>query len=78
MQNLNVPKTITCRVLSIESLKTLVETSVPGDDLEQSMLKGENQEDKGKQHCPSDTNNRSPTVLAGLHACGDLSVIMLK
>ncbi|KAI5440570.1 hypothetical protein KIW84_010159 [Lathyrus oleraceus] len=78
MQNLNIPKTITCRVLSIESLKALVETSLPGDDLERSMLKGESQEHKGKFHCPSDANNRSPTVLAGLHACGDLSVIMLK
>ncbi|KAL5079102.1 hypothetical protein RYX36_007523 [Vicia faba] len=78
MQSLNIPKTITCRVLSIESLKALVETSLPADDLEQSMLKGENQEHKGKLHCPSDANNRPPTVLAGLHACGDLSVIMLK
>lgn len=78
MQNLNIPKTITCRVLSIESLKALVETSLPGDDLERSMLKGESQEHKGKFHCPSDANNRSRTVLAGLHACGDLSVIMLK
>lgn len=78
MQNLNVPKTITCRVLSIESLKTLVETSVPRDDCDQSILKGENQEDKGKLRCPSDANNRPSTVLAGLHACGDLSVIMLK
>ncbi|CAJ2659290.1 unnamed protein product [Trifolium pratense] len=80
IKNLNVPKTITCRVLSIESLKALVETSVPRYDLDQSMLKGENQEDKGKLNCPGggDANNRSPTVLAGLHACGDLSVIMLK
>ncbi|KAK2423226.1 protein RRNAD1 [Trifolium repens] len=80
IQNLNVPKTITCRVLSIESLKALVETSVPRDDLDQSMLKGENQEDKGKLNRPGggDANNRPPTVLAGLHACGDLSVIMLK
>ncbi|KEH38366.1 protein RRNAD1 isoform X3 [Medicago truncatula] len=78
MQNLNVPKTITCRVLSIESLKTLVETSVPSDDHEQSTLRGENQEDKGKLDCPNDANNRPSTVLAGLHACGDLSVIMLK
>ncbi|MCI35138.1 protein RRNAD1-like, partial [Trifolium medium] len=72
------PKTITCRVLSIESLKALVETSMPRDDLDQSMLKGENQEVKGKLNCPGDANNRPPTVLAGLHACGDLSVIMLK
>jgi hypothetical protein len=44
------------------------------------MLKGENQEDKGKLNRPGggDANNRPPTVLAGLHACGDLSVIMLK
>jgi hypothetical protein len=67
-------------VLSIESLKALVETSVPRDDLDQSMLKGENQEDKGKLNRPGggDANNRPLIVLAGLHACGDLSVIMLK
>ncbi|XP_057458086.1 uncharacterized protein LOC130748860 [Lotus japonicus] len=77
MQSLNVPKTITCCVLSIDALKTLVETSLPGD-VEQSMLNGEKQEGQGKLHWPSVANKRPSTVLAGLHACGDLSVIMLK
>ncbi|XP_020233428.1 methyltransferase-like protein 25 [Cajanus cajan] len=77
MRSLNVPKTITCRVLSIDTLKTLVETSIPGDDVEQSRLKGENQ-DQGKLHWLSDANKKPSTVLAGLHACGDLSVTMLK
>lgn len=77
MQSLNVPKTITCCVLSIDALKTLVEMSLPGD-VEQSMLNGEKQEGQGKLHWPSVANKRPSTVLAGLHACGDLSVIMLK
>lgn len=71
-----MPKTITGRVLSTDTLKTLVETSLRGDVV-QSISKGENQ-DKGKLHWPSDANKRPSTVLAGLHACGDLSVIMLK
>lgn len=78
MRSLNVPKTITCRVLSIDTLKTLVETSLIGDDVEQSMLKVENQEDQGKLHWLSDANKKPSIVLAGLHACGDLSVTMLK
>lgn len=77
MQSLNVPKTITGRVLSIDTLKTLVETSLRGDDVVQCMSKGENQ-DKGKLHWPSGANKRPSTILAGLHACGDLSVTMLK
>ncbi|XP_061353972.1 uncharacterized protein LOC133298658 isoform X2 [Gastrolobium bilobum] len=78
MRTLNVPKTITCCVLSIDTLKTLVETSLPGKDVEQSGLKGGNQEDQGKLNWPSDANKKPSTVLAGLHACGDLSVTMLK
>ena len=78
MRSLNVPKTITCCVLSIDTLKTLVEISLPGDDIEQSRLKGEKKEDQGKLHWSSDANKNPSTVLAGLHACGDLSVTMLK
>ncbi|KAF1866877.1 hypothetical protein Lal_00018263 [Lupinus albus] len=78
MRKLNVPKTITCRVLSIDTLKTLVETSLPGDDTEQSRLKGESEEEQGKLHWPSGEDKKPSTVLAGLHACGDLSVTMLK
>ncbi|XP_027342330.1 protein RRNAD1 isoform X2 [Abrus precatorius] len=78
MRSLNVPKTITCHVLSIDTLKTLVETSLPGDDVERSRLKGENQEDQGQLDWLSDANKKPSTVLAGLHACGDLSVTMLK
>lgn len=64
--------------MSIDSLKTLVEISLTGDDLEQSSLKAENQEDLGKLHWHSYANKKSSIVLAGLHACGDLSVTMLK
>ncbi|ESW21258.1 hypothetical protein PHAVU_005G055600 [Phaseolus vulgaris] len=78
MRSLNVPKTITCRILSTDSLKTLVEISLTGDDVEQSRLKAENQQDLGKPHWLSNANKKSSIVLAGLHACGDLSVTMLK
>ncbi|XP_027920258.1 methyltransferase-like protein 25 isoform X3 [Vigna unguiculata] len=77
-RSLNVPKTITCNVLSIDSLKTLVEISLTGDDVEQSRIKAENQEDLGKLNWHSNANKKSSIVLAGLHACGDLSVTMLK
>lgn len=73
-----MPKTITCRILSTDSLKTLVEISLTGDDVEQSRLKAENQQDLGKPHWLSNANKKSSIVLAGLHACGDLSVTMLK
>ncbi|BAT93286.1 hypothetical protein VIGAN_07222900 [Vigna angularis var. angularis] len=78
IRSFNVPRTITCNVLSIDSLKTLVEISLTGDDLEQSRLKAENQEDLGKLHWHNYANKKSSIVLAGLHACGDLSVTMLK
>ncbi|KAK7272681.1 hypothetical protein RJT34_29431 [Clitoria ternatea] len=77
MQSLNVPKTITCHVLSPDTLKTLVESSLHGDDVEQIRLKGEN-EDLRKLNWLTDANKKPSTVLAGLHACGDLSVTMLK
>ncbi|KAK7243942.1 hypothetical protein RIF29_38756 [Crotalaria pallida] len=78
MRSLNVPKTITCRVLSIDTLKTLIETSLPGDDIEESRLKVESQEDHEKLNWHSDAEKKPSIVLAGLHACGDLSVTMLK
>ncbi|KOM42594.1 hypothetical protein LR48_Vigan05g019800 [Vigna angularis] len=43
-----------------------------------SGLKAENQEDLGKLHWHNYANKKSSIVLAGLHACGDLSVTMLK
>ena len=71
---------MTFHVLSVDALKSLAnmslqddhadKTSVTGDDLE----KTNRQESKGL--CRS---GKEPSlVLAGLHACGDLSVIMLR
>ncbi|XP_065624881.1 uncharacterized protein LOC112026938 isoform X2 [Quercus suber] len=78
--SLNVPKTITCRVMSIGMLKALTGMSLHKDDAEQlrpfeednAKLEGE----KLKSSC--NANNDTSLVLAGLHACGDLSVTMLK
>ncbi|CAH8321395.1 unnamed protein product [Eruca vesicaria subsp. sativa] len=57
------PMTITCRVLSTEMLKSL--TDVPLEKNDASAL--------------NETPNRlCSLVLAGLHACGDLSVTMLR
>lgn len=73
-KNPNVPKTITCRVMSIDTLKALSNMSLHSDDVEQSKLVEQNQECEGRK-LQSSCNS---LVLAGLHACGDLSVTMLK
>lgn len=78
LQNLNGPKTITSHVLSIDILKNWTEMSLHGDGDDQLRLKGESHADNGKLHCPIYANERTSSVLAGLHACGDLSVTMLK
>lgn len=74
-KNPNVPKTITCRVMSIDTLKALSNMSLHSDDAEQSKLVEQNHQEcegrKLRSSCKS-------LVLAGLHACGDLSVTMLK
>uniref|UniRef100_A0A2C9W5N6 Methyltransferase domain-containing protein n=1 Tax=Manihot esculenta TaxID=3983 RepID=A0A2C9W5N6_MANES len=62
---LNVPKTITCRVMSIDMLKALTDMSIH-DDVKKPELIGQV------------ADNKTSLVLAGLHACGDLSVTMLK
>ncbi|KAI4333356.1 hypothetical protein L6164_018182 [Bauhinia variegata] len=77
-QNLYVPKTITCQVLSIDTLKNLTEMSWLRDDAEQSRLNGDNHADHDNFSCPRDANKNTSSILAGLHACGDLSVTMLK
>ncbi|KAI9116353.1 hypothetical protein K1719_012520, partial [Acacia pycnantha] len=71
------PKTITSYVLSTDILKNLAEMSLCGDGDDQ-LSKGINHADDGKLHCPIYANERTSLVLAGLHACGDLSVTMLK
>ncbi|KAJ4726569.1 methyltransferase-like protein 25 isoform X2 [Melia azedarach] len=75
----NVPKIITCRVLSIDMLKALTNMSLQSDDAEQPQRILRNQECVGQKlqsSCSADSE--TSLVLAGLHACGDLSVTMLK
>ncbi|XP_062011937.1 uncharacterized protein LOC133728547 isoform X1 [Rosa rugosa] len=64
-RSLNVPKTVTCNVMSIDMLKALADTSLHKDNA--SVL---------QSSCNADCE--TSLVLAGLHACGDLSVTMLK
>lgn len=76
----SVPKTITCRVMSIDMLKTLTGISPQKGDAEQVGSIDEDHtelvEEKLKTLCDEKSDNS--LVLAGLHACGDLSVTMLK
>ncbi|CAN1841515.1 Methyltransferase-like protein 25B [Linum perenne] len=63
---INTPRTVTCRVLSTDMLKALADIVTPPDDGKEAQLI--NKEKDGK----------ASLVLAGLHACGDLSVTMLN
>ncbi|KAK2638594.1 hypothetical protein Ddye_026389 [Dipteronia dyeriana] len=79
-KSLNVPKTITCRVMSMNMLKALTSLSLDRDDVEQSKLIVQNNRevDGRKLQSPCNADSETSLVLAGLHACGDLSVTMLK
>lgn len=79
-----MPKTVTCQVLSANMLKTLSNSLIRGENVKPNIRK----ENIGKQcqegpdeselHSSSDMCGNSSLVLAGLHACGDLSVTMLR
>lgn len=72
-----MPKTVTCRVLSTDMLKALSDTLVHEDG--QTNLTGEDNEELCvKINSSYDGGKEDSMVLAGLHACGDLSVTMLK
>lgn len=85
---MNTPQTITCHVLSSDTLKSLSASSFHRDDVEPlkkvekyaSWPVPEGLEVNGeKEHFSSDNQCvKSSLVLAGLHACGDLSVTMLR
>ncbi|KDP37706.1 hypothetical protein JCGZ_06847 [Jatropha curcas] len=62
----DMPKAITCRVMSIDMLKALTDASLHVDIVEHPKL---------SRQVPDDSTS---LVLAGLHACGDLSVTMLR
>ncbi|KAJ9567810.1 hypothetical protein OSB04_003776 [Centaurea solstitialis] len=61
----SIPKTVTCCVLSSDMLKTLLKSEEEGDD-------------KQFSSSSSSTNDSCSLLLTGLHACGDLSVTMLR
>ncbi|KAI3456718.1 hypothetical protein Pfo_013381 [Paulownia fortunei] len=81
----STPKTVTCRVLSPAMLKDVSSSLVQVNDLEKPTIFRENVDGKpvegifgSKSLSPSKANDKSSLVLAGLHACGDLSVTMLR
>lgn len=75
-----MPKTITCQVMSIDMLRALTNMSLPKDDVEQPKLTVQDNKklDERKLQTSGNTESETSLVLAGLHACGDLSVTMLK
>ncbi|XP_015888360.3 uncharacterized protein LOC107423331 [Ziziphus jujuba] len=76
-RNLIIPKTITCHVISKEMLKALAYTAVHEDNvIEQEQNYANFDANLEQSSCNAD--NEASLVLAGLHACGDLSVMMLK
>ncbi|KAL0723662.1 hypothetical protein Bca4012_038261 [Brassica carinata] len=72
----DVPTTITCRVLSTEMLKSL--TSVRLEENELDINATASNEGPRRSQSSIDANRSCSLVLAGLHACGDLSVTMLR
>lgn len=78
-----MPKTITCRVLSTGMLKDLSSSLIGSDDADkfnasQSSFEVTHGLSGGNVNFPSDAKRSSSLILAGLHACGDLSVTMLR
>lgn len=66
-----MPQTITCNIMSLETLKSLTTMSSHKGDVEQPKPIEQDLE-------LGLAGRGSSLVLAGLHACGDLSVTMLK
>ncbi|KAL6314831.1 hypothetical protein AAG906_029046 [Vitis piasezkii] len=84
-RSLNVPKTVTCRVMSADMLKAVNEMLLYEDDVQRPQQIGQSVSQPShagldKRRLPSlcDVDTESSFVLAGLHACGDLSVTMLR
>ncbi|KAL9232515.1 hypothetical protein vseg_007622 [Gypsophila vaccaria] len=84
----NMPKTITSRILSSSMLRELSNYCCHHDDLDEKHLKEkcfdnscDVRPEAGNPPSSSsaaDADRGTPLVLAGLHACGDLSVTMLR
>uniref|UniRef100_A0A1J3G6B4 Protein RRNAD1 n=1 Tax=Noccaea caerulescens TaxID=107243 RepID=A0A1J3G6B4_NOCCA len=72
----DAPMTITCRVLSTEMLKGLTNVHLEKNDLDLNASALSN--GPRRSQSSTDANRPCSLVLAGLHACGDLSVTMLR
>ncbi|GJN35477.1 hypothetical protein PR202_gb24258 [Eleusine coracana subsp. coracana] len=73
-QQLNVPRTVTCHVLSSDTLAAVTLDACKDDNGEhetKTCSDKKSQIQEPNHSCP-------PLILAGLHACGDLSVNMLS
>uniref|UniRef100_A0A5B6ZYY4 Methyltransferase domain-containing protein n=2 Tax=Davidia involucrata TaxID=16924 RepID=A0A5B6ZYY4_DAVIN len=83
-RNLNMPKTVTCRVLSTDTFKTLSDSLLQKDDLQKANLTGKGVGEHSLEGLPDGNvpsccvDSKPSLLLAGLHACGDLSVTMLR
>ncbi|WVZ91226.1 hypothetical protein U9M48_037426 [Paspalum notatum var. saurae] len=76
-QLLTVPRTVTCHVLSSDTLAT-VTLDACKDDHGQHLGETNAACTKKSPQIQEPTQSSSPLILAGLHACGDLSVNMLR
>ncbi|KAL7088263.1 hypothetical protein ACP275_13G117100 [Erythranthe tilingii] len=80
----SIPKAVTCQVLSPTMLKDVSSSLLQANDLENPTISRENNDDTppegygSESPFPPKANEKSSLVLAGLHACGDLSVTMLR
>ncbi|XP_028081226.1 protein RRNAD1-like [Camellia sinensis] len=89
-KNSSMLKTVTCRILSTDMLKALNSSLQSKDDVEHSNVIGQvagefshglserNGLSSSSSSSPPSEGSKSPLLLAGLHACGDLSVTMLR
>lgn len=79
---LNAPRTITCHLSSEDTLRSLSDSVLCKDHFEKSNLSldepSHERREEGRLPSPYNADKESPLVLAGLHACGDLSVTMLR
>ncbi|XP_057974947.1 uncharacterized protein LOC131162464 isoform X2 [Malania oleifera] len=82
--DLSGPRIVTCQVLSTDALNALSDSLQQNGKVEQQMLidqsLGESYHDghNVRKPTPCNATNGSSVLLAGLHACGDLSVTMLR
>ncbi|KAF3650053.1 putative NAC domain-containing protein 21/22-like [Capsicum annuum] len=78
----SVPKTVTCRVLSSDTLKALsnspAENDLTGNQHLSQNCSVSQPSRLAEDILPSLSYSDSTLVIAGLHACGDLSVTMLR